>query len=281
MATRSPIPVGVNLTTMGVSAAWWLESAQRLEAAGFRSAWAWDHFMSFARLKNPETSVLECWTLLAAVAARTTHLRVGSFVTNVMNRHPAVLAREVATVAALAGAGDRVEVGIGIGGHPTEHEAYGIDFPEPRERARHLAEALEVLRLLLGGGPVDFEGPFHRLSGAHAFPVPQPRPRLIVGAETPAGARIAAHGADGLALFADDWERTEPAYLAALEAEGRARADMSLLAAVEVEDPVLADLGAVAAQWNERGADELVLHWVKPEHLDAVLAAGERAGLRG
>ena len=287
MATPSPIPVGVNLTTIGVSAEWWLESALRIEAAGFRTAWAWDHFVSRGNLSDP---CLECWTLLAATAARTRTLRVGSFVSNVMNRHPAVLARMAATVADVAGAGDRLELGIGIGGHPVEHAAYGIDFPEPRERATRLEEQLQVIRLLLSGGPVDFEGHFYALSQAHAFPAPKPAPRLIVGGETAAGARIAARLADGLTTFVEPWDRVYPVYLDALAAAGRWREDVTVMVSTNLDehggrdgrqDETLSDLGAVAARWHERGADELILHWVKADQLDAVIAAGERAGLSG
>ena len=153
----------------------------------FRTAWAWDHFVSRGELDDP---VLECWTTLAATAARTRQLRVGSFVSNVMNRHPAVLARMAATLSDLSGG--RLELGIGIGGHPAEHQAYGIPFPDPAERAAHLEEAVQVLRLLFGGGPVDFDGRFYQLSAAHAFPAPQPPPRITIGGEKPAGARLAA-----------------------------------------------------------------------------------------
>jgi alkanesulfonate monooxygenase SsuD/methylene tetrahydromethanopterin reductase-like flavin-dependent oxidoreductase (luciferase family) len=279
VSTRTPIPIGVNPTTIGVSAAWWLEAALRVEAAGFRTAWAWDHFVTFARDGRLRDPVLECWTLLAAVAAATRTLRVGSFVSNVMNRHPALLAREAATVADLAGAGDRLELGIGIGGHPAEHAAYGMEFPEARDRAARLEEALSVLRLLLGGGPVDFDGTFYRMRAAHAFPVPQPRPRLIVGAETRAGARIAARSADAMTTFGAHWERVYAAFLVGLEAAGRSRADVSVLLAIDVDPDAanLRDLGALASRWQEKGADELILHWVRPVDLDAVLAAGERA----
>lgn len=289
MATRSPIPVGVNLTAIGVTAEWWLESALRLEAAGFRTIWAWDHFISRGTLSDP---CLECWTLLAAAVARTRTLRVGSFVSNVMNRHPAVLARMAATVADVAGAGDRVELGIGIGGHPKEHEAYGIAFPEPKERAARLEEQLQLVRLLLSGGPADFDGRFYSLKQAPAYPAPHPAPRLIVGAETPAGARIAARLADGLTTFAAQWDRVYPLFLEALRDAGRKREDVGVLVATDLEErggslggaaepEILTDLGAVAVRWHDRGADELILHWVKPDQLDAVVAAGERAGLNG
>ncbi|MEA2623164.1 MAG: hypothetical protein QOH61_2074 [Chloroflexota bacterium] len=285
-AVRAPIPVGVNLTAIGVTADWWLESALRIEAAGFRTIWAWDHFVSRGRLTDP---VLECWTLLAMTAARTRTLKVGTFVTNVMNRHPAVLARMAATIADLAPG--RLDLGIGIGGHPAEHEAMGIEFPEPKERAARLEEALTVLRLLFAGGPVDFEGAWTTLERAHAFPAPDPAPRLIVGGETPAGARIAARGADALTTFAAQWDRVYPLYLEALAAAGRRRDEVSVLVAVDLskdaswaggsDGDLLSDLGATAARWHERGADELILHWVNPDQLDAVLAAGERAALAG
>src|SRR4051812_36011232 len=94
-----PIPIGVNLTTIGVSGAWWIEAARRLETAGVTSVWAWDHFVSRGRLTDP---LLECWTLLTAAAVSTGSIHVGSFVTNVMNRYPQVLARQVATLCDLA-----------------------------------------------------------------------------------------------------------------------------------------------------------------------------------
>jgi alkanesulfonate monooxygenase SsuD/methylene tetrahydromethanopterin reductase-like flavin-dependent oxidoreductase (luciferase family) len=119
-------PIGVSLGVIGVEAGWWLESAVRLEAAGYAGIWAWDHFMGKG---VPTRPVLECWTMLAMAAGRTERLTVGSFVTNVMNRHPTVLARMVGTLQVATGG--RVVLGIGIGGHPAEHEAYGIDFRRP------------------------------------------------------------------------------------------------------------------------------------------------------
>lgn len=279
----SPIPVGVNLTSIAVSSGWWLESARRLEAAGFRTAWSWDHFVSRGRLTDP---VLECWTTLTAAAAATETLRVGSFVTNVMNRHPAVLARMAATLADQSQ--NRLELGIGIGGHPAEHDAYGIDFPEPAERAARLEEAISVLRLLFAGGPADFEGRFYRLSGAHAFPAPQPPPRIVVGAETPAGARLAARAGDAMTTFDTVFDKVLPVFEKGLASAGRPRSDVQVLVAIELDrsmpvdrQPALADLSATAERWHHRGADELVIHWVHAHELEAVLAAGERAGLTG
>jgi alkanesulfonate monooxygenase SsuD/methylene tetrahydromethanopterin reductase-like flavin-dependent oxidoreductase (luciferase family) len=274
--------VGVNLTTIGVRAGWWVQTARRLEAAGYATAWAWDHFVSRGRPTDP---LLEGWTLLPAAAAGTGSLRVGSFVTNVMNRHPAVLARQVATLCDLAPG--RVELGIGIGGHPAEHRAYGIDWPEVAERVARLEEAVTVLRLLFSGGPVSHEGRFYRLQDAHAFPVPVPAPRIVIGGESVPGARLGARVGDAWTCMADTFDRSYPVFLEALAAAGRRREDVQVRAGLDVDradpekDPLLADLAAGAVAWQARGADELVLHWVTRDQVDAVLAAGERVGLRG
>ena len=260
------IPVGLNLTAVGVSAGWWLEAVRRTESAGFSSAWIWDHFVSRGRLTDP---LLECWSMLAAASAVTTRIRLGSFVTNVMNRHPAVLARIVATVAELSAG--RLELGIGAGGHPAEHHAYGLPFPERPRRAEHLREAIEVLRLLLAGGPADYHGDLYRLAGAHAFPAPHPPPRIIVGGDTPAGARLAARHADAWTCPGRQFEALLPRFEAELEAVGRRPAEMPVLVAVEVED-LAVGLGELTARWHDRGAAELIVHDVKADELDAVLA---------
>jgi alkanesulfonate monooxygenase SsuD/methylene tetrahydromethanopterin reductase-like flavin-dependent oxidoreductase (luciferase family) len=279
MSFGPPIPVGVNLTTIGIEARWWLETARRLEAAGYAGVWAWDHFVSRGRKEDP---MLECWTTLAASAATTDRIRVGSFVSNVMNRHPAVLARMVATVADLAPG--RVELGIGIGGHPAEHAAYGIDFPAPPVRAARLAEAIEVIRLLLTGGPVSYQGAWYRLEDAYASPAPAPVPRIIVGGERPAGARLAARVADGWSCMETQYEALRPVFDEALAAAGRSRSDVAVIVGCDLPpgaaanaSPAMADPIAWTGGWRERDVDELVLHWVKPDQVEAVLAAGERA----
>ena len=273
------IPIGVNLTTIAIDTHWWLETARRLEAAGYAGVWAWDHFVSRGRLTDP---MLECWTTLAATAAVTSRIHVGSFVTNVMNRHPAVLARMVATVADLAPG--RVELGIGIGGHPAEHTAYGIDFPAAPERAERLAEAVEVIRALFTGGPASYPGTWYRLEDAHASPVPAPAPRIIIGGERPAGARLAARVADGWTCMESEYDVLRPVFDAALDAAGRSRADVAVIVGCDLPRgaaaggaPAMTDPIAWTAQWRDRDVDELVLHWVKPDQVETVLAAGERA----
>lgn len=266
------IPIGLNLASIGVTAGWWLEAARRAEDAGFGSVWIWDHFVSRGR---PDDAVLECWTMLAAAARETSSIRLGSFVSNVMNRHPSVLARMVATVAELSN--DRVELGIGSGGHPAEHEAYGIYFPPRPIRGEHLVEAIEVLRRLFGGGPVDYEGRHYRLVGAHAYPAPHPTPRIILGGETAVGARLAARHADAWTCFGNHFDALYPAFHAELEAAERDPADVEILVGLEVDD-LGPDPRGVVGRWEERGVTELIMHDVRPTQLDDMLALAGRVG---
>jgi alkanesulfonate monooxygenase SsuD/methylene tetrahydromethanopterin reductase-like flavin-dependent oxidoreductase (luciferase family) len=273
--------VGVNPTSMGVTPAWWLDTARLLEAAGYDSVHCWDHFVSRAR---PETPVLECWTTLAATAAVTSRLRLGSLVDNVMDRHPAVLARMTANIAALAPG--RLDVGIGVGGSAAEAAAYGIDFPEIADRVGRLEEAAAVLRALWTGGPATYAGRWYRLADAYARPAPDPAPLIIVGGETPAGARLAARVGDGWTTTAAALPGLRATYEEALAAAGRRREDVTVVVVAGLDrnaapgaDPLLADLLGEAERWRERGADELIVDWVRPEQVAAVLDAAELAGL--
>lgn len=273
--------IGVNVTSIGVTPRWWLDTARALETAGFDGVHVWDHFLSRARKDSP---VLECWTTLAAAAAVTDRLRLGSFVSNAMNRHPSVLARMAANVAALAPG--RLDVGIGIGGFAAEMAMLGIPFPEAAERVARLEEQVAVLRALWSGGPTSFEGRWYRLTDAWAHPAPAPAPRLIVGGETPAGARMAARVGDGWATDAAGLVRDRGAFEDALAAAGRRREDATVVVAVDLlpeaeadRDPLLVDLVGEAERWRDLGADELIVHWVRASRIGALIAAAERAGL--
>lgn len=275
------IPIGLNLTSIGVSSNWWLDSARRAEEAGFSAVWCWDHFISRGRKSDP---VLECWTTLSAAAAVTSRIRVGSFVTGVVNRHPAILARMLATI--WDQSGGRVELGLGVGGFEAEKRAYGIQFPGPAVRVRMLEEAVAVLGALWSGGPADYSGEFFTLREAWAHPAPDPPPRIIVGGEKPAGARLAARVGDGWTTNAPDYEQLLPIHLEELAAHGRSRRDVAHLPAVSLSrdeplenQPLIADLASFAGEWQERGADELIVNWVRPAELPALLEAAARAGL--
>lgn len=258
-----PLPIGVTLRTIRAEPGWWLESARRLDEAGYAGVWAWDHFMGRGDLTVP---VVESWTALSMAAAQTSRITVAPFVINVMNRHPAVLARMASTLQIASGG--RLILGLGIGGHPKEHEAYGIDFPAPPERVARLEEAVAVLRALWTGGPVTRESPYYPLHEAHAWPVPVPPPPIVIGGETPAGARLAARVGDGWSTFDDNFERNLPLYLETLEAAGRRREDQQVHVGFQGEwlsDETLEGSPWVEApretwdRWHEAGADGAIV----------------------
>jgi alkanesulfonate monooxygenase SsuD/methylene tetrahydromethanopterin reductase-like flavin-dependent oxidoreductase (luciferase family) len=263
--------IGINPTSIGVSAAWWLDTVRDAEAAGFTGAWIWDHFMSRGRRTDP---VLECWSMLAAASRETSRIRLGSFVTNVMNRHPAVLARITATVSELSGG--RVDLGIGAGGNPAEHDAYGLAFPEAAVRGVHLEEAVTVIRQLFAGGPADRDGPLYPLHEAYAFPAPDPAPRIVVSGSSPAGARRAARIGDAWTCGADDLERLRPVFEEAAADAGRDPASIPIVLEVPAADAV-ADLDGLAGRWAERSIDELVVGFVRPAQIGPLLDAASRS----
>jgi len=275
------LPIGVVLGSVGVDVRWWLDSARRLDAAGYAGVWSWDHFVSRGVRTDP---VLEAWTTLTAAAMATERVTVGTFVANVMNRHPAVLARMAAMLQEASGG--RLVLGIGIGGHPAEHEAYGIDFPPAPERARHLEEAVTVIRALWTGGPVTRPSDLYPLRDAYAYPVPNPAPPILIGAGTPAGVRLAARIGDGWAAEDDTFERLVPLYGEALDAAGRARAGQRVVLGFggrrkRGADPLAAEPLLVApreelARWRDLGADDLLLTARTTDDVDALVDASER-----
>ena len=156
-----------------------LEHARFAEEAGFDGVWIFDHFKPlYGQGPGP---CLEAWTLLAALAAATTRIRLGTLVTGVTYRHPSVLAAEAVTVDHVSGG--RLELAVGAAWFEEEHAELGIPFPPAGERIDRLEECLEVLRLLLTTDGARFSGRHYQLRGATYRPRPlqTPWPPLWVG----------------------------------------------------------------------------------------------------
>jgi len=280
--TGARLPIGVSIRTIRAEPRWWLDSARRLDEAGFAGVWAWDHFMGRGDVTVP---VVECWTALALDAGVTSRVTVGSFVLNVTNRHPAVVARMASTMHIASGG--RLVLGVGIGGHPREHAAYGIDFPAAPERVARLEEAVAVIRALWTGGPVTRPSSFYPLEDAAAYPVPDPPPPIIVGGETAAGARLAGRIGDGWTAFDDNFETSLPVYLESLEASGRARADQRVYVGFQgdwlsdetiVDSPWVREPRATWERWREAGADGAIVLARTTKDVDALVDSVSRWG---
>jgi F420-dependent oxidoreductase-like protein len=157
-----------------------LRRARFAEDAGFDGVWVFDHFK--ALYGDPTGPCLEGWTLLAALAASTERVRLGTLVTGMTYRHPSILATEAVTIDHVSGG--RLEVAVGAAWHEGEHRALGIPFPLTRERAERLEEGIQVMRLLMTDDGATFEGRYYRLQDAtyRPRPVQQPHPPIWVGA---------------------------------------------------------------------------------------------------
>lgn len=280
MAGEGP-RIGVAIGTVNATPRWWLESARRLEAAGFRALWAWDQLVGRGDLSVP---VVEQWTILAAAAGATSRIGIGTFVTNAGLRHPALLAKMAAT---LQGASDgRLTLSLGIGGGAKAAASYGMPFAPKAERIRRLEEAVDVIRSLWTGGPVSFDGEYYHLADAFAFPTPAPRPRILIGAESPGGVRLAARIGDGWAAERPGFEAHLSGYLDALAAAGKRRDDAWIAlgfggdekgGANALDDsPWISDPVGAWQRWHGAGADEVVVTARTQADIDGLLRAAER-----
>lgn len=172
--------VGVDVSQHRLTWPELLDRVRFAEDAGFDGAWAFDHFMAlYGEGPGP---CMEGWTVLAALAAATTKIRLGTLVTGVTYRHPSVLAAEAVTVDHVSGG--RLEFALGAAWCEEEHISLGIDFPPTPERVERLEEALEVVRLLMTTEGASFAGRHYRLENATYLPRPvqQPHPPIWIGA---------------------------------------------------------------------------------------------------
>ncbi|HEU5420357.1 MAG TPA: LLM class F420-dependent oxidoreductase [Streptosporangiaceae bacterium] len=147
----------------------------------FESGWTSDHFYA-VHDDRPAAQRLEGWVTLTALAQATRRLRMGTLVTGVHYRHPAVLANMAATLDVISGG--RLELGIGTGWHEPESAAYGIELGSPRERSDRFEEACEVLAGLLSPAETTtFRGRYYQLTDARCDPKPvqQPHPPICIG----------------------------------------------------------------------------------------------------
>jgi alkanesulfonate monooxygenase SsuD/methylene tetrahydromethanopterin reductase-like flavin-dependent oxidoreductase (luciferase family) len=171
--------------------------AQAAEAAGFASAWLSDHlFLELDRYGLPgRQGCFEPVVTLAFLARRTSTIRLGVLTFCEALRPPAVLAKAIASLDAVTGG--RLDVALGAGWFAPEYEAIGLPLPAPGVRLQRLAEAIDVIRPMLAGGPVTFAGRHHHVVDATNDP-PLARPaRLLVGGRGDRLLRLVAARADG------------------------------------------------------------------------------------
>jgi len=176
-----------------------LESLARYaDSAQWHCLWYADHFMPNTGDESIiEGNVHECWSVIAAITAVTSRLRIGSLVSPTTVRHPAVLANTAATIDRM-GHG-RLVLGIGAGWQINEHRAYGIDLLEAKGRVDRFEEAIQIVRSLLNNESTTFAGTHFSITNApcQPHPIQSPLP-ILVGTGGPRMSRITA-------MHADEW----------------------------------------------------------------------------
>jgi F420-dependent oxidoreductase-like protein len=170
----------------------WVALASACEEQGIEALFRSDHYISQF---DESRRVLDAWTTIAGLAARTRRLELGTLVSPATFRHPSVLVRSAATADEISGG--RVTLGMGAGWQEREHEAYGFDFPSTRERIARLGEQLEIAHGLLHDERVDFEGTYYQLHDAPGLQ--RPGLTLLVGGSAKPGTAVPA------AKFADEY----------------------------------------------------------------------------
>jgi probable F420-dependent oxidoreductase len=169
----------------------WLDFALQVEDSGVDVLLLRDHFSAGAFGQQ-----LAPFSGLAAAAAVTSRLRLGTIVLSNDFRHPAIVAHEAASLHLLSGG--RFELGVGAGWYQPEYDAAGIAFDAAARRIARLDESLSIIRGLLAGTPVHHTSDFYRIDGLDldVLPAPRPSPALLVGAGGPRMLRLAARHAD-------------------------------------------------------------------------------------
>jgi F420-dependent oxidoreductase-like protein len=156
-----------------------LDRVRFAEEVGFEGAWVFDHFKPlYGSSSGP---CFEGWTLLAALAASTEKIRLGTLVTGITYRHPSILTTEAVTVDHVSNG--RLEFAVGAAWFEGEHNELGLEFPGARERIARLDEAIDVMRLLMTASGAGYDGRYYQLRDADYGPKPvqKPHPPIWVG----------------------------------------------------------------------------------------------------
>lgn len=202
---KRPLKVGLNLPTTegaiaGKTARWadLFAFAERAEALGFDSLWVPDHLL--IAWQEQTHGIWECWSLLAALAAVTHRMELGSLVSCTTFRNPALLAKMADTVDEISGG--RLIVGLGAGWDGPEERAFDL---KSDHRVDRFEEALQIIVPLLRTGRVDFAGKYYQARDCELRPRgPRPGgPPILIGAKGPRMMRLAA-------TYADLWNAQGP-----------------------------------------------------------------------
>jgi F420-dependent oxidoreductase-like protein len=263
--------------------------AKAAEAAGFDRVFVMDHFYQLPGLGAPGEPMLECYTMLAALAQHTETVRLSALVTGNTYRHPTLLAKAITALDHVSGG--RAALGIGAGWFELEHNSLGYEFGTFTDRFEKLEEALQIILPMLRGETVSLDGKHYQVADAVNSPAPiSDIPIMIGGSGEKKTLRMVAQYADESDLAGatiDELPRKLDALQAHCERLGRDRSEITvtkmmmcnLAPTMEQAD---ADLRATAAAkgWNDdivEMAKGILIHGdpdTVGEQMEAAMATG-------
>ncbi len=231
------------------------------EALGFDGAWGFDHFQPM--YGDGPGECFDGMTTLAALAGQTSRIRLGLLVAGATYRHPSVFATQAMTIDHASQG--RLELSLGAAWFEPEHSALGIPFPDRGARFDLLEDSLEIIKRLMTGETVSYEGHVVSLANARMLPLPvqRPHPPLWIGGTGP------RRTLPLVARFADVWHgfgtpnslRESSARIDELaEQGGRDPASVLRAASVSLSDP-FDTLRRYIAKWRDGGWGYLVCGW--------------------
>jgi len=229
------------------------------EESGFDTVFVMDHFYQLPMMGRPEQEMFEAYTLLGALAARTSQIRLATLVTGVTYRHPSLLAKAVTTLDVVSSG--RAMLGIGAAWFEREHRSLGFEFPPLKERYEVLTDALEICRGMFTQPTTTYAGTHFSVTDAYNSPAPihGEIPIMIGGQGERKTFRLAAEYAHELNTTStfQDLPRKLDALQGHLDAIGRDRSDITVtpLASLVVAPTHDAARAKLAGLLAARGAD--------------------------
>ena len=276
------LEVGVQLPEVEREVRWpeLREIASTAEASGFASIWVGDH-MLYRGDGRPERGPWDCWTTLAALAASTTRVKLGPLVASTAFHLPGFIARMAAAIDEISQG--RFVLGLGAGWNQTEFDAFGVAFDK---RVARFEEAFTIIRRLLAGERVTFDGRYYSVEDAVLLPPPKRVVPLMIGTTGPRMLAMTLPHVDAWNTWYDWYSNTPEGFRergATIDADVRKSA--CVLVTVDGgagERPTdggappvdAAQLPAHLAALSAAGADEAILV-LDPITAESVAAVGE------
>ncbi|MBN9618445.1 MAG: LLM class F420-dependent oxidoreductase, partial [Actinobacteria bacterium] len=155
------------------------QQAVEAEESGFDTVLVMDHFYQLAGLGRPDQEMIECYTLLSALAQHTSRVRLSSLVTGNTYRHPSLLTKTVTALDIVSGG--RAQLGIGAGWFELEHDSLGFEFGTFTDRFERLEESLRIVLPMLRGERPTLDGKWYQVHDAMNFPAPLSRIPVMIG----------------------------------------------------------------------------------------------------